>query len=433
MPTESQKRILVLTYYWPPAGGPGVQRILKFIKYLHQYGWDVHVLTVRQGEYPAIDHSLERDIPQGVQVYKTPSFEPYRLYKWLFHRRKGGIDTFELSKAPRSLIQRLFYWIRMNLFIPDARIGWYPWVVWRGLRIIRAVRPDVILSTSPPHSVQLIAKRLAQQSNIPWVADFRDPWTDAFWEEKLTRLKPIQRLIKRWERGIVLRADHLTTISRGIMKKLDIPPQKGTVIPNGYDEDDFIHCKKHRQVQNPRFTIRYIGYLASSQVPTNLLKALRQLPQTMRGETVVEFYGRRDPSLYEMVGALQVEDCVQYFPYISHEEAVIKMCRADMLLLTIPRGHPEVLTGKLFEYLASNNFILCLCDPDAEVRGIIDRCQAGVCRSYEEPLDEILQRQYRRWKEGLRHTPDTGAIAQYSRRRLTEKLIDILKACSSRR
>jgi len=431
MPSDSQKRILVITYYWPPAGGPGVQRILKFIKYLHQYGWDIHVLTVRQGEYPAIDPSLQRDIPQGIRVYKTPAFEPHRLYKWMFHR-KGGIDTFELSKAPRSPLRRLFYWIRMNLFVPDGRIGWYPWAVWRGLRIIREVRPDVMLSTSPPHSVQLIAKRLALRTGVPWVADFRDPWTDAFWEEKLTRLKPIQRRIQRWEQEVVQSAQHLITISQGILKKLTPSPHKATVIPNGYDEDDFIHCEKHRLTQNPRFTIRYIGYLAPSQLPTNLVKSLGRLPQTMRRNTVVEFYGRQDPSLYEMVCAHDLDDCVRYFPYLPHHEAIAKMCQADMLLLTIPRGHPEVLTGKLFEYLASNNFILCLCDPDAEVRKIIDQCRAGMCRTYEEPLEDILHSQYNRWQRGQRHIANRTAIAQYSRRRLTEKLIDILKACSAR-
>jgi hypothetical protein len=183
------KKVLIITYYWPPAGGPGVQRVLKFVKYLPELGWQPLVLTVKKGEYPAIDETLAKNIPPECKVFKTNIFEPSDLYKrFLGMDDKAKIPTAVLADNNPGLKKQIANLIRLNFFIPDAKIGWKKFAVEEGLKIIETEKPDLIFSSSPPPTVHLIAKKLAAKTNLKWVADFRDPWTDIHYYEKQPRL-----------------------------------------------------------------------------------------------------------------------------------------------------------------------------------------------------------------------------------------------------
>ena len=209
------KKVLVVTYYWPPSGGPGVQRVLKFAKYLPAHGWEPIILTVKNGEYPSIDPSLAGDIPAGCSVHRSISFEPGGLYRPFVGLRSGEpIPVATLAVRDISWRQRWANWIRLNLFIPDAKIGWVPSALKAGRRIIRTTKPDLIFSSSPPQTVQLIAEKLARASGLPWVADYRDPWTRIFHYATSRRSAWARRYDRRLEERIVPAADERITVNQ---------------------------------------------------------------------------------------------------------------------------------------------------------------------------------------------------------------------------
>jgi len=230
------KKVLIITYYWPPAGGPGVQRALKFTRFLPRNGWIPIILTVKNGDYPAMDKSLAGPV-SDLKVFHTSSIEPFRLYKLFTGRKQDeSIPTFVLNQGQSERFSdRLSKWIRANLFIPDARIGWMPFAVQKGMKLIRDENIDLIFSTSPPHSLQLIAGSLAKKSGLPWISDFRDPWTEAFWTSG--RLNKFSRwLNNRFESNVFRRADLMVTVSPGLSSFFYNKHQKQSeIIYNGFE------------------------------------------------------------------------------------------------------------------------------------------------------------------------------------------------------
>ncbi len=428
MKEATKGRVLVITYYWPPSGGPGVQRPLKFVKYLVKLGWTVDVLTVKDGEYPVLDPELEGEVPPEVKVIRSPAIEFFHWYKRLTGQdAKKGLDTFILNSKKVGFFGKVARWVRMNLFVPDARIGWVPYAIKAGGRHIRRHRPDVIFSTSPPHSLQRIAKVLSTQYGIPWVADFRDPWTNAFWDSGIGRTAFAERKNKRLEQSALRHATRITTVSKGVMKLLNAPAGKTDIIPNGWDEEDFKECN---HPGNAKCTIVYAGYLAESQNPTGFLEALARLTPGQREVVRVEMYGRQDLAFHSSIQAHGVAHLFEFKGYVSHEEVIRRICRADILLLVIPKEHGTgILTGKLFEYLATKNFILGIGDPAGEAAAILRECAAGEMVDHDTVPSSLLTQQLERWKRGERVPVNETAIGRYSRRALARQLDKILEAC----
>jgi hypothetical protein len=275
------KKVLIITYYWPPAGGPGVQRILKFAKYLPDFGWQPIILTVKNGEYPAIDESLINEIPNNCRVFKTNSIEPNNLYKKLIGIKSNqNIPVAVLAEKHQSLKKKIANRIRLNLFIPDAKIGWKPFAVKKSKQIINEFNPDLIFSSSPPPTVHLIAKSLKKYSNLKWVADLRDPWTDIYYYHNLKKSKISTRLDKNLELSVFKSADLLCTVSKDLAnifagKKpgLDIK-----IITNGFDPDDLPDISLKEKYK--KFTIAYAGKLNVQQNPNNLWQVLQKLINT---------------------------------------------------------------------------------------------------------------------------------------------------------
>ncbi|MBK8656447.1 MAG: glycosyltransferase family 4 protein [Haliscomenobacter sp.] len=421
---NASKKVLILTYYWPPAGGPGVQRVLKFVKYLPDWGWEPLILTVKNGEYPALDPSLLKEIPEGVKVYATQSLEFFSLFKRLTGRNsQAPIETYILNRKQAGWKDRLFAWIRQNLFLPDARLGWAPFAFRKGMEIIRKEKPALIFSSSPPHSLQLAARRLARQSGLPWVADFRDPWTEAFWDKSMERTSWAAARNKRMEQRVVTEANALIAVSNGVKELLAAPPREHTyVIPNGYDAQDFTAKKE----PSSRFRIVYAGHIAASQNPTRFFQAIAALRTSFGDLLDIRFYGKADRETHEAIAREGVGDLVHLLPYLPHDQILTEIVNADLLLLLIPAEYGKgILTGKVFEYLATRNFILGIGDETGDAAGLLKTCRGGVMIDYDKDPAPVLEAQIRRWQEGIPHEVNANEILRYDRKTQAAQLTAI--------
>ncbi|WKZ69404.1 MAG: glycosyltransferase family 4 protein [Melioribacteraceae bacterium] len=419
------KKVLIITYYWPPAGGPGVQRVLKFAKYLPDFSWQPIILTVENGEYPAIDESLLDDIPPGIKVYKTKSFEPFNLYKGITGQ-KGNIPTHVLNKSENeSALQKLSKWIRANVFIPDARVGWIPTIVKEGKNIIEKEKPDLIFSSSPPHSLQIGAMKLAKQTGLKWVADFRDPWTDGFWQKELPRTRYAIKKDSKLERKVLQSSNAVITVSDSIAELLDKKNHNSYhVIPNGYDEYDFANIVKSK---SEKFTIVYTGSLRKSQIPNKFLRSLSELNSNNAILNLeLHFIGTVHPDAVNLVNEFNLNKLVKFYSYKPHNELIKCIINADMLLLSIPntQNNEGILTGKLFEYIGSNNFILCIGPKNGDAAKIISELNCGITFDFDEDTSKIVLEKYSQWEAGFSHTPEINS-EQYTRKNLTKKLSSI--------
>lgn len=434
--SNASKTVLVITYYWPPSGGPGVQRVLKTVKYLAELGWRAIVLTPAQGEYPALDRSLECDIPTTCTVVRTRAIEPFGFYKGLLGLKKeSALPVALLTQESNSWKKKLTAWIRMNLFIPDARIGWKPFAVHAGKKIIRRERPDLIFSSSPPHSLQLIAEKLSAWSGIPWVADFRDPWTNIYHYDQMNRTSSTARKDKRLEQRVLHRASQVTAVSKGFFPDFD-HPGKITVIPNGYDPADMPERGAVRR--NDKFTIRYMGSMKRRQVVDAFFKLMQDLaddPNT-KDRIRVELIGRMDPGVQQIVREMKLDETVRLAGYMDHDRAMQKIAEADLLLLVIGRGNrnQNILTSKLFEYLMMKKPILAYGPVDGEASRILQETGTGKMFDYEDlsGTRAFILKQCGNWKDGQSEgNPQTIDIERYSRLNLTRQFVNLFEGLCS--
>jgi len=422
------KKVLVITYYWPPSGGPGVQRVLKFVKYLPEFGWEPIILTVMDGEYPVIDESLLNEVDPKLKVYKTKSYEPFNFYKsFTGRRREEKIPKHAINKSgSESIKQKISRLVRANIFIPDARVGWVKSIELEGMKIIEKENPSVILSTSPPHSLQLGAKRLAEKSGLKWVADLRDPWTEAYWMKDIGRVSLAQSIDKKFERSVINKADDVIVVSSSLIQNYkDTGRQDFHVLPNGYDTDDFDNLKK---TGSDKFRILYAGGLSASQNPVNFFEAVSRLVDQVKQNLDINFYGSFHSSILDTINKNNISSLVNLHDYIAHNEAIKKMADADLLLLLIPntKYNEGIITGKLFEYMAARNFILTVGPPKGDAANILEETGSGKVIGYDEDPSKIIIEQFERWKKKEILQVDEEALNKYTRRSTTQKLSQIL-------
>lgn len=430
------KKVLIVTYFWPPAGGPGVQRVLKFVKYLPDSGWLPLILTVRNGEYPAIDQSLEENIPTNCKVFKTDSLEPFNIYrKYIGMSSKESIPTAILAHSKDNLKNKISNWIRLNLFIPDAKIGWKFFAVREGLKIIEQEKPSVIFSSSPPPTVHLIAKELARKTNVKWVADFRDPWTDIHYYENQPRLKISHNIDKKYELEVMNAADKITSISRmdieeDFGRKVNI--KKCINLPNGFDEEDFKGIDPNRTNKNI-FTMLHLGAVGNERNPLGLFKALKRLKESGFIDSAVfqlQFVGNVDESIKTDAIEYQIDDLIKFIDYLPHRESLKYTEKASVLVLLVTKSikNKRILPGKTFEYLRAQKYILCLGPKGGEVSRIISELQAGNVTEYDESeeIERIIKLQFNAWhKDLVDYIVNRESIQKYSRQKLTKSLADI--------
>jgi glycosyltransferase involved in cell wall biosynthesis len=422
------KTVLVITYYWPPAGGPGVQRALKFCKYLPQFGWRPVVLTVADGEYPAIDESLAEGVDSDLTVYKTASLEPFAWYRRFTGKKTDEkISTFILTEDSQGgLKNRLAAFIRGNFFIPDGRIGWKPFAVKKGLEIIRQEKIDMIFSTAPPMSTHLIAKTLARKSGLPWVADFRDPWTDVFYYHNLKRSRPALSLDQRLERSVLRAADAVVTVSPTIKNLLQAKAKNEYfIIPNGYDAEDFDVALLPK---DGYLHLLHAGHLAVNQNPVVFWRALRRLAETAEFSNLcIDYYGSIHSNVQRSLKDVGLAKFCRFFSYKPHNEIVAAMKRADLLFFIVPetsyaKGIP---TSKLFDYIGAGKPILGIGPSDGDAADILRQTGAGVMAEAENEtgLLNAIKQLFELPKNGQQKSN----IGAYTREFLTMQLANIFK------
>ncbi|MCK4827329.1 glycosyltransferase [bacterium] len=428
------RKVLIITYYWPPSGGPGVQRVLKFSKYLPEFGWQPIILTVKNGEYPAIDETLAEDIPECCKVFKTNSIEPNLLYKKFTGMKPDeNLPVAVLAEKDVNWKKRWANWIRLNLFIPDAKIGWIPFAVREGKKIIEREKPELIFSSSPPPTVHLIAQKLATWSGVKWVADFRDPWTDIYHYDRAVRSLYSRSRDRRLERGVLNAADVLTTVSRNVSSLLEAKKGSGTtieVIPNGYDEADFRDLDRVKRFNG--FTLTYAGKMNNQQNPTRLWEVLNNLvrsDQQFAENFQMLFMGNITSEIMDAIEANNLRDNLKIAGYVNHNRMIENLYKSHILLLLIPntKNNQGIVTGKLFEYLPTENFILGVGPENGDAAKILHETNTGKMFGFEE-IEEVgneIERQYGNWQKGIRREVNEEEIREYSRRKSVDKLAEI--------
>lgn len=376
-------RLLVITYYWPPSGGAGVQRWLKLVKYLAQMGHEVHVITVdpEVATYPHRDESLPQEL-EGVTVHRTDTREPYRYYTFFSGGKVPGAGfANEGTGSNAGPLKRLARFVRGNVFIPDPRKGWNSFAEQKALELIDRHGISTVITSSPPHSTQLIGLSLKKQRDIRWMADMRDPWTGIYYADELRQTSWAKAKNLRMEREVLTTADHIITVSEQLKRdflKLHpaLPQQKVTVISNGYDPDDFA---EQTPLEN-EFTIGYMGTITPQYDITALLTVLTGMERKLRLRFIGEVPG-------EIQRALQATGHACTFTgYLPHDAALRQAGGCALLLLVIPRvkDNAGIVTGKVFEYLALQRPILGIGPVDGDAAVILQGTGAGLMFDYTD-------------------------------------------------
>jgi len=424
----------VITYYWPPSGGAGVQRILKFVKYFPKLEMKPYIITVREDKasYPVIDDSLLKDIPQEAEIFRTDTFEPFDMYSKLLGKK--SIPTGFSNESNPSTFQKLSRFVRGNFFIPDARKGWIKFAFNEACKIIEKENIKTVITTSPPHSAQLVGLKLKKKYDfISWIADLRDPWTDIYYYKEFKHLNIAKKIDLKYEKLVLENANVVITVSKSLkelfVKKSDkISKDKIYVISNGFDEEDF---RGKEETSTDEFIITYTGTLAESYNPAVFFRTLKKI--TTRFPEVkfkMRFIGNPDLSLIEHIKKLSLINILDLVPTVSHEKSVQYLLQSTILFLVIPevKNDKGILTGKLFEYLAAKKPILCIGPTEGDAASIINECNAGKTfeRDEENEISNYLEYLVKEWKTNKDLDIKNDNYKKYSRYSQTKELSDII-------
>jgi len=425
------KKILIVTYYWPPSGGAGVQRWLKFSKYLPEFGYQPVVLTVddKLASYAQLDYSLLQEVGPEIQVHRTKTFEPYDLYRRLSGKKEIPYGGFSNQKRV-TIFEKLSRLIRGNLFLPDPRRGWNRYALKKAIELIKREGIEVVITSGPPHSTHLIGNEIKQLTGIRWIADFRDPWTDIYYYKELYHSNLATWFDKMMEKRVLSSADKIITVSEEVGKLLlrKIPGSTGkiTLIPNGYDETDFNNIPL---APNEFFTITYTGTIAMNYRIDQFIEAVSILPDEVKKELRIRFVGNVPDEILQLFDQKHLSAMVEVLGYIPHERAVAQMANASLLLMAIPDSpdNKGIVTGKFFEYLAAKRPILAIGPKGGDVDRMVQECKAGELFSYDErdKMCQFILDIFGQVKDGSYKSHTTGA-EKYTRRNLTKELVENL-------
>jgi len=419
-------RVLIITYYWPPSGGAGVQRWLKFSKYLPQSGWEPVILTVdpEYAAYPSSDASLEKDVPESTLVYRTKATDWFRFYR--SDKSKVPSAGFATNKDD-SLKGKISRFIRGNFFIPDPRRGWNRYAFRKACELIEQKGIKHVITTSPPHSTQLMGLKLKKKyPGIKWIADLRDPWTEIYYYDLFYPTFLSRKIDRNYERSVLKNADIITTVGPSLGEKFEsIVPgvrERIKIVHNGFDESDF----ENVSASTPeKFTISYTGTISESYPVEGFVKALQKV---IAGgiDISLKFTGYiSDVHRERFISALG-NGRLEFISYSDHNIAVRNMLSSSLQLLILPKDPDNriFLPGKLFEYIASGKPILCLGPTDGDSAGILEKGGFGKCFDYDDIVgvsDFIIR--------SVQKSPDVTRIppAEFSRKTLAGKIASLLE------
>jgi glycosyltransferase involved in cell wall biosynthesis len=382
------KRVLIITYYWPPSGGAGVQRWLKFSKYLPEFGWQPVIYTPDNPDFSIKDESLLKDIPKKAEILQTKIWEPYSLYKSFSGKQSENANAGFFAGGKKSWKQRLSIFIRGNFFIPDPRVFWVKPSIKYLENYLKEHPVDAIVSTGPPHSMHLIGLGVKKKfPHVKWIADFRDPWTDIDFYHELNLTSWADKKHKRLEAEVIKNADEVVTVSDNWAKDLEKNHHKNiNVITNGFDEEDFINLPS---INTSELIITHLGSINKDRNPHVLWRALSEL-KIENSESInsikIHFIGQLDESVLQSVKEFDLENYVVHTKYLTHNKAIEEASKSTALLLLV-NNTPNlmgIVPGKLFEYLALKRFIINIGPKEGNSSKIIEECEAGTTIEFED-------------------------------------------------
>ena len=416
------KKVLIITYYWPPTGGAGVQRWLKFSKYFRKFGWEPIIYTPSNPDFPINDDTLLKDVPPDLTVLKTQITEPYDIYRKIMRKKKTDAvnQGFLSEEKENTFLQSAMIWVRGNFFIPDARKFWIKPSISYLSNYIKQNKIDAVISTGPPHSMHLIAMGLKQKFNIPWIADFRDPWTQIDFYSQLKLSSWADNKHKRLENKVLTLADKVVTISPTCGKDLEkLGNRTVDVITNGFDTDDFLFDKDLKVLDG--FVFHHIGALNKDRNPYTLWKVLGDLCKEhtdLKKDLIIKFTGKTDAIAFDSLKQHGIIDNAQKTDYLPHSEVVKLMAQSPVLLLPINNtpNNAGVLSGKLFEYLAAKRPIFGIGLPDADAASILKSTHAGTMVHFDdyEGTKQAVLDLYQKFKTNQLFI-NSSSIDKYSR------------------
>ncbi|MCC9073815.1 glycosyltransferase family 4 protein [Flavobacterium sp. F-65] len=425
-----QKKLLIITYYFPPAGGPGVQRWLKFVKYLPEFGVQPIVYVPENPTYPIVDEGLVKEVLDQVIVIKNKIIEPYQLASFFSKNKTKKIASGIIpNQKKQSFLDKTFLWIRGNLFIPDARVLWVKPSVSFLEKYIVENNIDTIVTSGPPHSLHLIGLELKEKLNIKWFADFRDPWTTIGYHKSLRLSSYAAKKHKKLEYKVLNTADTILVTSKTTKVEFqEITTKPIEVITNGYDVENV-----DKQTLDTKFTLAHIGSFLSERNPLFLWECLVELLQEIpefKQHLEIKLIGAVSQEVLETITKYKLNDYLNNLGYVSHNEAIAHQKKSQVLLLIEINSEDtkSIIPGKLFEYMVSNRPIIAIGPKGSDFSDIITQTNTGVFFDYSEKmkLKSVILDFYNQFLEGKLQANGVG-LQQYSRKNLTKQLAQLIK------
>jgi len=417
------KKVLFITYYWPPSGKASLQWPLKIIKHLPKFGWQPVVLTVENDTFSDKDETFLKQIAEDLKVIKTKAFEPFNLYKKFTGKEKDSnlIASETISTKNKSLAHRLSIWIRMNLFIPDARIGWYFPAVKGGADFINDEKIDAIVSVGPPHTTHLIGKKLSVKCNLPHIPVFIDPWVDIAYYQNFTRNRLTIQIDNYLEKSVLENAASSVfiteTMKEDYQKKYPFLRNKAHVLYWGYSEEDFDNIKLKENTDGEKVLV-HAGNLFSYQNPAKLWQQIKK--EIDSGNPVrIKFIGTVDNEIVKSISSAGLDPYTDYLGFFPYQKMLTEICNADFLLVCATK--PRHVPGKLFEYLRTGKPIIAYGDNNKEVKRILEESNAGMIFGYDKDGKEFFTN-YSNLKSS------TGNIVKFDRIKISEAMSKILES-----
>ena len=422
------KKALIICYYWPPAGGPGVQRWLKFVSHLKSFDIAPVVYVPENPNYPIIDKDLVSQIPADVTILKHPIKEPYKFAAIFSKKKTQQISSGVISNKKPSFLEKLLLFIRGNYFIPDARVGWVnPSVVF--LKHYLKTHPvDCIISSGPPHSLHLIGLELQKDLHLPWIADFRDPWTTIHYHKSLLLTKASAGKHKALESLVLNTANHILVTSPSTQKEFSLLTTKPiTVITNGFEP-----LALTPQGLDAGFSIAHIGSLLTKRNPTVLWEVLSELVKedpVFAQDLEISLTGVVSDEVLSSIALVGLTKNTTLKGYVPHKQAVMLQHKAQILLLLEQDSEDTkaIIPGKLFEYLQAHRPIIAIGPKGSDIEGIINTTESGVyiAVNQKEALKKQLLTYYRAYKKDALFIPSKN-LELFTRKALTKKVADVI-------
>jgi galactitol-specific phosphotransferase system IIB component len=423
------EKILIITYYWPPAGGPGVQRWLKFVKYLPDFGVQPIVYIPENPTYPIVDENLVKEVSDKATILKQKIFEPYQLASFLSKNKTKKMNSGIIpNQKKQSFLDKVFLWIRGNLFIPDARFFWVKPSVSYLEKYIIENNIDTIVTSGPPHSLHLIGMELKKKLNVKWFADFRDPWTTIGYHKSLRLSNYAAKKHKDLESSVLNTADTIIVTSKTTKTEFQVLTTKPiAVITNGFDVE-----KVEKQTLDAKFSLAHIGSFLSARNPKLLWESLVELAAEIpyfKSHLEIKLIGAVSQEVLDSIADFGLDVYLNNLGYVSHQEAIAHQRKSQVLLLIEIDSEEtkSIIPGKLFEYMVSNRPIIAIGPNGSDFAEIITNTNTGVFFDYSEKvkLKKLILDFYNQYLEGKLQSHGIG-LQKYSRKYLTEQLVQLL-------